>query len=118
MEVRREEETTMVKQYLMSLVVVLLLLFVLSISGLPQTQPDCCSPIEGPCQRAFGGCLNACTGVDTKCLQACTYARGLCRETSTAAAQGLREWQNARHRANYSPPVVPCVILDIGAGHQ
>jgi len=69
----------MVKQYLMSLVVVMLLLLVLSVSGLPQTQTDCSSPIEGACQRAFGGCLNACTGVDTKCLQACNYARGLCR---------------------------------------
>ena len=69
----------MVKQYLTSLVVVMLLLLVLSVSGLPQTQTDCSPLIEGACQRAFGGCLNACTGVDTKCLQACNYARGLCR---------------------------------------
>ncbi len=69
----------MVKQYLTPLVVVLLLLLVLSASGLPQTETDCSFPIEGACQRAFGGCLNACTGVDTKCLQACNYARGLCR---------------------------------------
>src|SRR5437899_12657850 len=102
MEVRREEETTMVKQYLMSLVVVLLLLFVLSISGLPQTQTYCSSPIEGACQRAFGGCLNEFTGVDTKCLQACTYARGLCRYTFTVAAQGLWDWQIARHMTELS----------------
>jgi len=69
----------MVKQYLMSLVVVLLLLFVLSISGLPQTQTDCSSAIEGACQRAFSGCLTACGGADSKCQQACSYARGVCR---------------------------------------
>ena len=69
----------MVKQYLTSLVVVVLLLLLLSVSGLPQIETDCSSSIEGACQRAFGGCLNACTGVDTKCLQACNYARGLCR---------------------------------------
>ena len=69
----------MVKQYLTSLVVVLLLLLVLSVSGLPQTETDCSSLIEGACQRAFAGCLNACTGADSKCQQACNYARGLCR---------------------------------------
>ena len=69
----------MVRKYLTSLVMVLLFLVLLSVSGLPQTEPDCSPAVEGACQRAFGGCLNACTGVETKCLQACNYARGLCR---------------------------------------
>ena len=69
----------MVRKYVTSLVAVLLLLLLLSVNGLPQTETDCSSSIEAACQRAFAGCLNACTGVDTKCLQACNYARGLCR---------------------------------------
>ena len=69
----------MVKQYLTPLVVVLLLLLLLSVNGLPQTETDCSSSIEAACQRAFAGCLNACTGADSKCQQACVYARGLCR---------------------------------------
>ena len=68
----------MVRKYLTSLVMVLLFLVLLSVSGLPQTEPDCSSAVEGGCQRAFGGCLNACGGMDSKCQQACSYARGLC----------------------------------------
>ena len=68
----------MVRKYLTSLVMVLLFLVLLSVSGLPQTEPDCSSAVEGACQRAFGGCLNACGGMDSKCQQACSYARRLC----------------------------------------
>jgi len=68
----------MVRKYLMSLVMVLLFLILLSVNGLPQTEPDCSPAVEGACQRAFGGCLNACGGMDSKCQQACSYARGLC----------------------------------------
>ncbi len=68
----------MVRKYLMSLVMVLLFLVLLSVSGLPQTEPDCSSAVEGACQRAFSGCLNACSGADSKCQQACSYARGVC----------------------------------------
>ncbi len=68
----------MVRKYLTSLVMVLFFLVLLSVSGLPQTEPDCSSAVEGACQRAFGGCLNACGGMDSKCQQACSYARGLC----------------------------------------
>jgi len=68
----------MVRKYLTSLVMVLLFLVLLSVSGLPQTEPDCSAQIEGACQRAFAGCLNVCGGLNSKCQQACSYARGLC----------------------------------------
>ena len=69
----------MVRKYVTSLVAVLLLLLLLSVNGLPQTETDCSSSIEAACQRAFAGCLNACTGADSKCQQACTYTRSVCR---------------------------------------
>ncbi len=69
----------MVRKYVMSLVMVLLFLILLSVSVLPQTETDCSSAIEGACQRAYSGCLNACTSVGSKCQEACAYARGLCR---------------------------------------
>jgi hypothetical protein len=67
------------RKYVLSLVMVLLLLMLWSVSGLPQTETDCAAAIEGACQRAFSGCLNACPGADTRCQQACAFARGLCR---------------------------------------
>lgn len=69
----------MVRKYLTSLVAVLLLLLLLSVSGLPQTETDCSSSIEGACQRAYSACVIACTSVGSKCQEACAYARGLCR---------------------------------------
>lgn len=68
----------MVRKYLTSMVMVLLFLILSSVSGLPQTEPDCSSAVEGACQRAFAGCLNACGGLNSKCQQACSFARGLC----------------------------------------
>ena len=69
----------MVRTYVTALVVMVFLLILLTVHSLPQTEVDCSAPVEAACQRAFAGCLNACTSDGTKCQQACSYARGLCR---------------------------------------
>src|SRR5437879_13767869 len=98
----------MVRKYLMSLVMVLLFLILLSVNGLPQTEPDCSPAVEGACQRAFGGCLNACGGGDSSCQQPCWYERGLGPEVLLRFVRGdplphqpSQRYQHRNHHQRY-----------------